>query len=97
MISEQIKRLLATPVIAWLVLIVLTLISAAIADASVSETSVGLDPLSLLLVGAIVFVKGNLVIDYFMGLKHTQGWPVRVMKAYLLLMLVLIGSSFVYF
>jgi hypothetical protein len=92
-----IKRLLATPVMVWLILILLTLISAALADSSVSETSVGLGPLSLLLVGAIVFMKGNLVIDYFMGLKHTRGWPLKIMKAYLALMLVLIGTSLAYF
>ncbi|MBB1270086.1 cytochrome C oxidase subunit IV family protein [Shewanella sp. SR44-3] len=94
MASKVIKRLLAAPVTVWMVLILLTLISAAFADSSVSQTSVGLSKLSLLLVGVIVLVKGNLVIDYFMGLKHTRGWPVRIMKTYLALMLALIASHF---
>lgn len=97
MASGVIKRLLATPVMVWMMLILLTLISAALADASVTETRFGLGKLSLLLVGVIVLVKGNLVIDYFMGLKHTRGWPLKIMKAYLALMLVLIGTSLAYF
>jgi heme/copper-type cytochrome/quinol oxidase subunit 4 len=94
MTIELIKRLFAKPVMVWLVLILLTLISAAMADSSVTETSLGLGKLSLLFVLAIVLVKGNLVIDYFMGLKHTRGWPLRIMKGYLALMLLLIVSSF---
>jgi hypothetical protein len=96
MTSVLIKRLFAKPVMVWLVLILLTLISAAMADSSVTETSLGLGQLSLLFVGVIVLVKGNLVIDYFMGLKHTRGWPQRIMKVYLALMLLLIVSSFLW-
>jgi hypothetical protein len=104
------------PVMVWLTLVLLTLISAALAEGTVTavvltegalvegagqllnaNVIIHSSPIILLLVIGIVLLKGGLVIDYFMGLKHTQGWPQRIMKGYLVLMLVLIGSSFVYF
>lgn len=52
---------------------------------------------SLLLVLGIVLVKGSLIIDYFMGLKHTQGWAKRIMKGYLIFVTLLIGSCLIYY
>jgi hypothetical protein len=54
-------------------------------------------PIILLLVVGIVLLKGGLVIDYFMGLKHTQGWPQRIMKGYLGLMLLFISVCFLFY
>lgn len=104
------------PVMVWLTLMLLTLISAALAEGTVTavvltegalvegagqllnaNVIIHSSSIILLLVVGIVLLKGGLVIDYFMGLKHTRGWPQRIMKGYLVLMLVLIGGSFVYF
>ncbi|MCW3173900.1 cytochrome C oxidase subunit IV family protein [Shewanella subflava] len=99
------------PIWVWVILVLLTLLSAAIAEGTLIKPAVEnniqlidvkqlihinhINQLSLLLVLGIVLAKGSLVIDYFMGLKHTQGWPQRIMKSYLVLVLLLIGGCFI--
>ncbi|UJF22717.1 cytochrome C oxidase subunit IV family protein [Shewanella sp. OMA3-2] len=101
------------PIWVWVTLVLLTLLSAALAEGSLIKAAVGnniqlievnelihinhISQLSLLLVLGIVLVKGLLVINYFMGLKHTQGWPQRIMKGYLVLVLLLIGGCFIFY
>lgn len=80
----------------WLLLVILTLLSSLLAEGPQSEVE-GKHTISVLLVAAIALSKGTLVIDYFMGLKHTQGWPVRIMKFFLILMLGLITISYFYY
>jgi hypothetical protein len=104
------------PVMVWLTLVLLTLISAALAEGTVTAVVLTEGALVegagqllnanvithsssiiLLLVVGIVLLKGGLVIDYFMGLKHTQGWPQRIMKGYLVLMLLFISVCFLFY
>lgn len=89
------------PVMVWLTLVVLTLFSTLLAEGPQQKVEgehlAHINQLSVLLVAGIVLSKGTLVIDYFMGLKHSQGWPVRIMKGFLVLMLGLITLSCFYY
>lgn len=89
------------PVLVWFILVILTLFSALLAEGPQQKVEgeylTHISQISVLLVAGIVLSKGTLVIDYFIGLKHTQGWPVRIMKFFLVLMLGLITTSCLYY
>jgi len=64
----------------WLVLLGLTLFSAYFAEGP-ELTTVG-----VLLICGTVMIKGSLVVDFFMGLRGTEGHIRRVMLAYMLVL-----------
>lgn len=75
---------------AWIVLIILTLASALIAES--------IDPTAgvVILVCLVVAIKGQLVIDRLMGLRHAPPAIRRMMLAYFYVLPVLIALALIF-
>ncbi|MEH6650466.1 MAG: cytochrome C oxidase subunit IV family protein [Motiliproteus sp.] len=75
---------------AWIVLIVLTLISAMVAES--------IDPTAgvVIAVCLVVCIKGQLVIDRLMGLRHAPPVIRRLMLAYFYVLPVLIALALIF-
>ncbi|MGE0081709.1 MAG: cytochrome C oxidase subunit IV family protein [Thiohalomonadaceae bacterium] len=84
--ATTVKPSMATGI--WLVLVVLTLVTWAVGESRLGGPTVAA------LVLAAAFVKGQLVVDWFMGLRRVRPlWRV-LMFAYLLLVCALIGLGY---
>lgn len=74
----------------WFSLILLTLVSAYIAESN------NITPILMIVVGLTVSLKGYLVIDYFMDLKHAPQILRRLIQSYLMIIpmfIVLVSIS----
>ena len=60
----------------WLILIVLTLFSAYMAE----QAKPGLS--AVLIIAAVLAIKGRIIVDYFMELKHSNLILRRLMRLY---------------
>ena len=78
------------PLIIWLSLISLTLISASVAETAESTIA------STLFIYFIVLAKGRWVIDEFMGLKQAAKSVQYVVKSYFFTMSTIITATLIY-
>ncbi len=60
----------------WLLLITLTLFSAYMAERSTPEL------MSVLIMAAVLAIKGRIIVDHFMELKHSHRLLRRLMQTY---------------
>jgi len=74
----------------WLKLIVLTLLSASVAETD--NTTI----ITSILVCAIVLIKGHWIINDFMGLKNAAPLTRRIMQFYLYFITTLVGIVTIY-
>ncbi len=72
----------------WIGLLLLTLVSFSLGEVAHPGK------LALLVIGAVTFVKGKLVLDYFMGLKPVGGLFHYMLTGWLVLVLGLITLAF---
>lgn len=72
----------------WMSLLVLTLVSFSLGEVPHPGA------LALLVIALVTFVKGKLVIDYFMGLKPVGGLFFYMITGWLVLVLSLIAIAF---
>lgn len=75
--------------IIWLALILLTLISAGISHMSFAHEQLGKYLFILIALGALT-IKGQLIVDYFMELKHVKPMWRVIMSAYCVVISLLI-------
>lgn len=72
----------------WLIMLVLTFITYAVARLGLSGDGLMLGVL------AIAIVKGQLVVDHFMGLKRVRGFWRPLLSAYLLILGAALAGAF---
>lgn len=87
-LSTQARKLIRPCTFVWLVLMALTLVTLAIGQMGLS----GMYVVTFLLV--MTFIKGQMVADFFMGLKRVS-WRWRIIVLlYLIIVCTMIGAAY---